>query len=217
MKFKWEPNSFGRSGILATVEEGDTYPVASEFWLDLNLSKYHDDRFAAASALLFGHVTGARLAFTGRVSISVARSIEAIFPETVRVDPVLYSDREMPRGESTLIVCNGRKGVAPDNGLHKQREFVLEIVRSDVYSGGLLEMDALTLSSNAWLHSETQSGKLGRWYPFLAAGILLAEETSASAIFIDAPDIIEEPDFPLLSDLCSSVGLNLLTGGPVTR
>ena len=80
MRFRWEPNSFGRSGLVALPERGDVRPVFDELWLDHVVDDVDAGRFAAAAALTFYAEAGSSFKVPDPISPAAAHAIEALDP-----------------------------------------------------------------------------------------------------------------------------------------
>lgn len=212
MKFRWVPNSYGRSGIVATAESVDSQPVLSELWMDYNIDLFDQDRFSVACALAFGPSTNQRMAFSAGVSHRVSTEIERYLAGSrVRVEPVTYEERSVPTGNSLLLLHDQQMAVTAMNAVGAERHFALEILPSDRFSGGMLQMDRLSLSSNAWLLVDQPPGGL-RSHPHLAAAVLLAADLSASAIKVISSSSIADPLMRDVARLLRSTGLSLVYG-----
>lgn len=212
MKLRWVPNSFGRAGIIASSEGNDTHPVFAELWIEYNIDNFTQDRFAVASALLFGTCVNGRLAFEAGVSQNVSKTIEVFLDScTISVDPVVFEENPFPPGDSIIVLHDGETQNPVANRLGEQREIDLIVVPSDQYAGGLLQMERLTIASNAWLHSPQGAGGNIRWYPYIAVAVLLAADLSAGAIRLDSSNLGDVDQESSLHAMLHAVGLNLLS------
>lgn len=211
MRFRWEPGSHGRSGVIAVPEAGDSLPLVDGLWLDHVAEPVHADRFAAAAALLFASRTRSRLKFPEAVSPSVAQAIEALDPlGRRRVDSVLVSAAPSPRGGAILVLGADDPGASVANARGRQRRVALNVLRTDRYSGGLLTMDSLSVASNAWLHTDDRGTALQAFLPYVAVGILLADELGIGGLELSADLLASDDDLTSrLTLLCNAVGLSL--------
>lgn len=212
MRFRWEENSFGRSGLVATPEKGDTTPVFAELWVDQVIETVHPDRLAIAAALLFHRSVAGDFRVSDPVSVEVARAIEALDPQgRLRVDAVHTRPQTLPA--DTTVLELGREGLhgTASNQRGVQRTFALSILRTDRYSGGLLSMDGLSVASNAWLHRQSGQEELAGWLPYLAVAVLLSQDLGAGAVALPA-GVVSEPSetSQLVRALCNAGGLALL-------
>ncbi|MGO4230369.1 hypothetical protein AB4Y72_16085 [Arthrobacter sp. YAF34] len=183
MKIKWTANSFGRSGMLAIPEGGDTQPPVDTFYLDYIVENIDQDRVAVAAALVFGQYANDRLMFEKPISAVVARAVEVFLRERlVRVDPVNYVENSSLHGDSILVLDHSGAHSAPDNQLGRQRHIRVCILPTESNSGGLLTMDSLRVASNAWLHAQRQPMRSSEALSSLAAGVLLSADLSAAGI-----------------------------------
>ncbi len=211
MKFRWVPNSFGRSGIVATREMSDSQPLYPELWIDYNIEHFDQDRFAVASSLAFGAFADRRLFFDAAVSQSTSSAIQSFLGRgSVNVHPVLFSDKSSLSGDTLMILSDDNTPLPHANGLGRHRLFGLNVLSSDRYSGGILQMDQLTISSNAWLHSGPGLGIKRGCYPYLAAAVLLAADFGIGAIEIKVDDSELKDQLHGVRAMFRSVGLNLV-------
>lgn len=214
MRFRWEQNSYGRSGLVAVPERGDVRPVFEELWLDYMVDALSADRLAVAAALTFYAQAGARFKVPEAISPATARAIEALDPTgRRRVDLVLASQLVPKRGTAQLVVGVDDPGGSVANSRGGERRVALNILRTDRYSGGLLTMDSLSLASNAWLHVKHGVSALAAQLPYVAVAVLLAEDLGAGAIELSA-DALDSDDALAgqLVSLCNAVGLVFLRG-----
>lgn len=212
MRFRWEENSFGRSGLVAIPEKQDTTPVFAELWVDQVVETVPPDRIAVAAALVFHECVAGDFRVADPVSVEVARAIEALDPMArLRVDAVHTRPQTLPA--DTAVLELGREEVhrSVSNQRGAQRNFSLSILRSDRYSGGLLSMDGLSVASNAWLHGQRggDSG-LTAWMPYLAVAVLLSQDLGAGAIALPPGTVTDSSDEAVrVRALCNAGGLAL--------
>lgn len=212
MRFRWEENSFGRSGLVAIPEKQDTTPVFAELWIDQVVEAVAPDRIAIAAALLFHECVAGDFRVTDPVSVEVARAIEALDPSArLRVDAVHTRPQTLPADTAVLELGREEAHRSVSNQRGAQRNFALSVLRSDRYSGGLLSMDGLSIASNAWLHSQRQDeSALVTWLPYLAVAVLLAQDLGAGAISLPAGTISDSSDEAgRVRALCNAGGLAL--------
>lgn len=211
MKIQWTANSFGRSGILAISESGDTEPPVDTFYLDYIVENIDQDRLAVAAALTFGAYAGSRMIFENPVSAGVARAIEVFLMEhMIRVDPVNYAENSSLHGDSIIVLDHSGAHAAPRNELGQQRRIGVSILPTDRNSGGLLTMDSLSVASNAWLHSQLHPSGSAEDRSSVAAGVLLSADLSAAGIAMCESSGSGSVDAAALRALLESVGLSLV-------
>lgn len=213
MKIQWSDNSFGRSGILAIPERGDTQPPVDTFYLDYIVENIDQDRLAVAAALVFGTYAGDRLMFENPVSAGVARAIEVFLGERmVRVDPVGYVENNSLHGDTTIVLDHVGAHTTPINQLGRQRHLGVSIVPTESSSGGLLTMDALSVASNAWLHARLHTAGFAEDRLYVAAGVLLSADLSAAGIALcdSAGVVASSVDTRALQALLESSSLSLV-------
>lgn len=211
MKVQWTKNDFGRSGLLAVSEEGDTHPVLDTFYMDYLIENLDQDRLAIAAALVFGSYSGNRLSFGGRVSSEVARAIEAFHqPHGVRVEPVSYGENHSPHGDSVLYVSMEHGHSKSLNRLGQQRRLDVALLPTDKNSGALLTMNSLDVATNSWLHSEFLSLPYASDLCKIASGVLLSADLSAAGVAIcRSENSLPAPILQGAQRLLDSVGLTL--------
>lgn len=213
MKFQWEPNAFGRSSIAAVPEQGDSAPGISELLIDHVVDTYDDDRFLAASALAFAPYVFTRFYANGAVSTTTAAAIERQHGGLQgRVQNVHFMrGAHYTLGETVMHLDTEPSRREQENQLGLRREFNLSVLRSDHYSGGIMSMGGMTVSSNAWLLASSRKGA-SCWYPYIAVAVLLAEGVTGGAIKIPTQDR-DDPHFRYAAGVCDAVGLKLLGSG----
>ncbi|MCD4852202.1 hypothetical protein LN996_15400 [Arthrobacter sp. AK01] len=211
MKVQWTKNDFGRSGILAVPEAGDSHPVLETYYMDYLIENLDQDRLAIAAALVFGSYSGNRLSFTGRVSSEVARAIEAFHrTDGVRVEPVSYGENHSPHGDSILHMSSGHKHTTRSNRIGQQRRLDVALLPTDKNSGALLTMDSLDVATNSWLHSEFLPQPYADDLCKIASGVLLSTDLSAAGVAIcRSGKALPAPVLSGAQRLLDSVGLTL--------
>ncbi|MGO4145615.1 hypothetical protein AB4Y77_11060 [Paenarthrobacter sp. YAF11_1] len=212
MKVQWTRNDFGRSGILAVAEEGDTQPPIETFYVDYLIETVDQDRIAVAAALVFGPYVDSRLVFENPVSSGVARAIENLCAnKAVRVEPVSYSENHSPHGDSVLHVNSHHRDSNFTNHVGQQRQVRVSFQPTDRSSGGLLTMDSLDVACNSWLHAELRPDVHGDVFCTLAGGVLLSADLSAAGVAIcDTSTDDSLPAYSQASRLLESAGLSLI-------
>ncbi|MCB5272577.1 hypothetical protein BJG92_00079 [Arthrobacter sp. SO5] len=212
MKIQWTGNSFGRSGILAIAEKGDTQPPIDTIYLDYIVDIVDQDRLALAAALVFGAYAGNRIMFESPISVGVARAIEIFLRErTIRVDPVSYAENNSLHGDSIIMLDHSEAHTAPTNVLGRQRQIRVSILPTESNSGGLLTMDSLRVASNAWLHDQLRPPGFAEDRSSIAAAILLSADLSAAGINMCEPAGDGGSTTPdALRPLLESAGLSLV-------
>lgn len=189
MKFQWTKNEYGRSGILAIPESGDSQPLIDTFYMDYLIENLDQDRLAIAAALVFGPYAGIRMSFSGAVSAAVAREIESFHQLSgLRVDPVAYGENHSPHGDSVLHVTSRQRHTKHENRIGQQRRLDVALLPTDKNSGALLTMDSLDVSSNAWLHSEFLATPYADDLCRIASGVLLSADLSAAGVAVCRSD-----------------------------
>ena len=211
MKFQWTKNEFGRSGILAIPEIGDSQPLVDTFYMDYLIENLDQDRLAIAAALVFGPYTSSRMSFSCPVSSEVARAIESFHEMSgLRVDPVNYSENHSPHGDSILHVSSRPQRGSGLNRIGHQRRLDVALLPTDKNSGALLTMDTLDVSSNAWLHSDFLSLPYAEDLCKIASGVLLSADLSAAGVAICKSDAtLPSAIFEGAQRLLDTVGLSL--------
>lgn len=211
MRFRWEENSFGRSGLTAIPEKGDTTPVFPELWVDQVVETVSADRLAIAAALLFHECVAGDFRVASPVSLEVARAIEALDRGgRLRVDSV--HTRRSTQSVDTAVLELRREDLhgAVKNQRGTQRIFSLSVLRSDQFSGGLLSMDGLRVASNAWLHDREKGAELANWVPYLALAVLLSQDLGAGAIVVPSGALSASSEAGrLIRALCNAGGIAL--------
>jgi len=212
MKVSWTNDKSGRAGLVAhSLEDFDTYPAVSEFWMDASPAKNWADRAAVATTLVFGPHMGGRLHAPFAMSSAVAGAISR-FSSNGPIVPTNVSS-----GAGTLTWRGGLElalerdaafGSERINSLDATRRIGLNVVRSDLATGRLFSFDRLTLSSNAWLHAEHRSG-IEELYPFLAVAVLFAADLQVSTILCQPNSVFANDQLQALHNLLGSVGLGL--------
>lgn len=212
MKVQWTSNDYGRSGILAIAEDGDTQPPIETFYVDYLIETVDQDRLAIAAALVFGPYVESRLVFENPVSSGVARAIENLYPnKAVRVEPVSYSENHSPHGDSVLHVNSHFRDPNFVNRVGQQRQVNVSFQPTDRSSGGLLTMDSLDVACNSWLHAELRPDAQGDVFCTLAGGVLLSTDLSAAGMAIcDSSADEAQLVYSGVSRLLESVGLSLV-------
>ncbi|MEV7606239.1 hypothetical protein AB0N65_12440 [Paenarthrobacter sp. NPDC089322] len=212
MKIQWTRNDYGRSGLLAIAEDGDTQPPIETFYVDYLIETVDQDRLAIAAALVFGPYTDTRLVFENPVSSGVARAIENLYPDkAIRVEPVSYSENHSPHGDSLLHVNSHYRDTNFTNHVGQQRQVRVTFQPTDRSSGGLLTMDSLDVACNSWLHAELRPDAHGDVLCTIAGGILLSSDLSAAGIAIcDTSSQEGSPVYSRATRLLESVGLSLV-------
>lgn len=212
MKVQWTRNDYGRSGILAVPEEGDTQPPIESFYVDYLIETVDQDRLALAAALVFGPYVDSRLVFESPVSTGVARAIENLYPnKALRVEPVSYSENHSPHGDSVLHVNSHYRDPNFVNRVGQQRQVHVSFQPTDRSSGGLLTMDSLDVACNSWLHAELRPDAHGTVFCTLAGGVLLSSDLSAAGVAIcETSASASDPVYSRASRLLESAGLSLV-------
>ncbi|WP_320535869.1 hypothetical protein [Pseudarthrobacter sp. IC2-21] len=214
MKIRWTANNFGRSGILAISEIGDTQPPVDTFYLDYIVENTDQDRIAVAAALIFGAYANDRLLFESPISSEVSRSIELFLAErSLRVDPVSFVDNNSIHGDAIIVLDHSAVHAPPQNQLGMQRRIRLSLLPTQFSSGGLLTMNSLSVAANAWLHARLNEG-IGEDVSSVAAAVLLSADLSAAGLALckEAHVLSDSVNPDSLRALLESTGLSLVMG-----
>ena len=202
--------SDGRTELsLQPSKSGEPNPQLRKLLVDTSSDRLSGDRSAVVAAMAFGQYFRGVVQLKQGVSARLARSI-ADFRDPVWVSPMPVEDRATQFGGvgTTVVLDLDHNGWRGRNAVGIGQVVVVDVLRSDRWSGRLFAMDRLTVASNAWLFDSFPDSSRGL-APYMAVALLLAGDLDASRIVV--PHAREgSPEWEKRAvELFASVGVDL--------
>ena len=169
---------------LQATKPGEASPPVRSLLVDTSSDRLSGDRTAVAACLAFGRYFRGVVQLRHGVSARLASEI-AGFKEPVWVAAMPVEDRATQFGGAgtTIVLDLDHRGWRGRNAVGSGQVVVLDVLRSDRWSGRLFAMDRLTVASNAWLldGEDPSSRGLGS---VVAVALLAAGDLDASRIVV---------------------------------
>lgn len=183
MIIKWNGEYVGHTGFNVVADDYDGEPRFRSFWFDAGPKTRHPDREAVAAFLVFNSAMGGLVHMPHKFSPAVDSAMRSIsHPVPVVFSPVEYYPKALPSGSRPLNLSWSGIETAPSADMSGVDTTYLRLERSDESAGSLRTLRGLTVSSNAWLHSDGCEGSPSSIRPYLAAAVLFAEDLDADSI-----------------------------------
>ncbi|GAA2136651.1 hypothetical protein GCM10009825_22100 [Arthrobacter humicola] len=211
----WNGEYVGHTGFNVTADDYDGEPRFRSFWFDAAPKNRHPDREAVAAFLVFSSAMGGLVNLPHKFSPAVDSAMRSIAsPVPVVFSPIEYYPKALPGGSRPLnLSWSGIEAASTDETTRDDTTY-LRIERSDETAGSLRTLRGLTMSSNAWLHSDGRRGHVSSIRPYLAAAVLFAEDLDADSIRIPGDYDQESQEWKDLVYLLGTARLGLEVARP---